>query len=87
MGITHAELFRQLPEALGCRRHTVAPGRITVVDGQAVVRIGVSEQGERRLGALVLPMTYLEFDFQGCTAAQVQAFIERFDRCYRRGGG
>jgi hypothetical protein len=42
---------------------------------------------ERRLGALCLPVTDVQFRFSGFDQASFKAFIERFDLAFQRGGG
>lgn len=87
MGISHADLFRLLPVALGRSDYEFTEDTITVYYTGCSVHIRISQQRERRLGALVLPVTTLEFNFDGFSEDAVVRFINRFERCYHRGGG
>jgi hypothetical protein len=87
MGIAHADLFRNLAAAIDQRPHRVDGGVIHVDDGPHRIVIRYSAEGERRIGALRLPFTVLEFRFEGHDEAVVNAFMECFRRAYQRGGG
>ena len=87
MGLTHAEFFRELPAALGNRRFVAETDRVRVdlERGSLVITLG-SEQ-TRRIAALVLPCTVVDFAFEGVEEAERESFMQRFDLCFRRGGG
>jgi hypothetical protein len=87
MGLGHAELFRLLPRAIGGRTWRVHRDLITITAQEQQVYIKLFPEGRRDLGALKLPVTMLEFSFHGFTPEQVDAFMERFDLAFRRGGG
>lgn len=87
MGITHADLFRLLPVALGQSDYQFTEDTITVYYTGYSVHIRISPQRVRRLGALALPVTKLEFQFNGFSEDVVKRFMDRFERCYHRGGG
>jgi hypothetical protein len=87
LGITHSELLRALPGAIGHRRYTVRQGRITIQDRSGVVELRLCPQRERALGALRLPATQVVFTFTDHTPQQVRAFMDRFELYLRRGGG
>ena len=55
--------------------------------GGRTLRIRLNAEGERRIANLALPRTIVEFRFEGYTDALVEAFLQRFDRSFRRGGG
>ena len=87
MGISHADFFRSLPTA-------IEPGSFRLVDDTVWIKtpagelqIRLSPQGERRIAALRLPVTVIEFRFPGWTQRQVDDFLARFDRYFQRGGG
>jgi hypothetical protein len=87
LGCTHAEFFRMLAAALAHRRHTVTDGRVVVAEGRRCVEIRLGPEGERRLGLLRLPVTRVEFVFDGYARSEIEAFMRRFDLAFQRGGG
>lgn len=87
MSITHAELFRLLPLAVGKRPYTVAGNRIIVDAEPGSVEIEYSGEQQRRIASLVLPVTHLHLRFRGATPEAAAAFMKRFDLSFQRGGG
>ncbi len=87
MGITHAELYRLLDAALGGTEYRLAGDRILVGGEGSGVVIRVGPQRERRIAALRLPVTALEFRFPARSAGEAEAFMQRFERAYQKGGG
>jgi hypothetical protein len=87
MGLTHVELFRLLPQALEWREHTINGSSIRVGDGDQTALIELGPQHERKIASLVLPVTHVDLSLNGFTDEQAQAFVQRFDRTYQRGGG
>ncbi len=87
LGISHSELLRALPGALGHSRYRMHPGRIIVQDRHGEVELRLDPERERVLGALRLPVTRVGFTFNGHTPPQLRAFMDRFELYLRRGGG
>lgn len=87
MSITHADLFRLLPLAVGNRPYTLDRDRIEVDMGEGTVEIGFSGEQQRRIASLVLPVTHLHFRFRGMKPETASRFMARFDRSFQRGGG
>jgi hypothetical protein len=86
MGITEAEFFRLLPAATG--EPFVVHGRVIEHQGaNRSWRIGLGPSGQRAIGRLRLPTLAVSFEFDGYLAVDVDAFMERFFRYFRRGGG
>ena len=87
MGLTHEEFFRELPAALAHREFVVESNRVSVdlERGSLVITLG-SEQ-TRRIAALRLPCTVVDFAFEGVEEIEREHFMQRFDLCFRRGGG
>ena len=87
MALTHAEFLRSLPRA--------APGMERRINGNVVelsapprrVVISLGPEQSRRLGALALPETEVRLRLEGFSVQERQAFLERFDLAFRRGGG
>ena len=87
MGITHAEFFRTVRSLLDGEEAEVGDDGVTLRRGAAAIEIRLGPEGARSLGRFRLPRTEVELLFRGCTAAEVSAFVARFDNCFRRGGG
>jgi hypothetical protein len=87
MSITHKEFLRSLPPAVAPAPFTVSGRTVTIDDDGRSVRIDLSPERERRLGTLRLPVTVVEFTFQGYGRAEFDRFMQRFDRAFQRGGG
>ena len=87
MALTHRDFLRSLPGA--------APGMESRINGPEIelsafprrVLISLGPEECRRLGALALPETEVRLRFEGFSEQQRQAFLERFDLAFRRGGG
>jgi hypothetical protein len=87
MGLTHEEFFRELPAALGHREYVADAGRVSVrLDGGSLLITLGSEQ-TRKIAALRLPYTVVGFRFEGVEEVERDNFMQRFDLCFRRGGG
>lgn len=87
MGLTRAEFERSLPSAVASRAYRVE-GRCYIIKyppGRVMITLG--ETGERRIAALALPVTRVEFLFEGLDSEVRSRFMERFDRYFQRGGG
>jgi len=87
MGIDHAELFRRLPAAIGFRDYRVVDDTIILQEDDRSIEIRYSTEEIRRLGAMRLPITRLEFRFSGYGQDEIDVFLSRFDLYFRRGGG
>ena len=87
MSITHAEFFRILPSVAGTRGVRVKGDKVWIVEEGREIWIRLSEEKERVIGALRLPMTDIELQFFGHTDLEAKDFMDRFDLHYRRGGG
>jgi hypothetical protein len=89
MTISHAEFLRSLVP-LG--RHypyliDESACRIQLTDDDQQIEILLGQEGRKRLGALELPETAVEFRFHPSDPTAVERFFARFDLCFRRGGG
>lgn len=87
MGVTHREFFRGLPAAIGHRRFRAEGNRVHVELGGASLVITLGPERVRRIAALRLPCTMVGFEFYGVETSDRRAFMQRFDLCFRRGGG
>jgi hypothetical protein len=87
MGITHEELLRLLPQVVPASRWQRAPGRITVEDRGRRLEIRYAPQVQRRIGALLMPVTRIELRLLGFTGTQRRALLRRFEQAFLKGGG
>jgi hypothetical protein len=83
MCITREEFFRLLPAAAG--PFAVDGDTIRGRFGACGWTIRLVPLADVHLGAAVLPRCGVEIVFEGC--AEVEAFMERFQRAFLRGGG
>jgi len=87
MGFTLQDYLRTLPAALGELEYRVV-GRETIVHHPSgEIRIRLHPTGVRRIAALAIPLTPVEFSFSGLDAVERKRFLDRFDRYFQRGGG
>jgi len=87
MGVTHAEFFRNIPRVLtGEILQTSDTGCVISGEGTSV-RIELGDEGERRIALIVLPVTQVTIHFSGFDEETKEAFLQRFDRAFQRGGG
>lgn len=87
MGLTHAEFFRELPAAIGYRDHVAEAGRVSVDLERGSLVISLGSEQTRNIAALRLPYTVVGFVFEGVEESERETFMQRFDLCFRRGGG
>ena len=87
MGLTHEEFFRELPAALGHRSFVAEAGRVSVNLERGSLVISLGSEQTRRIAALCLPYTVVDFAFEGVGAIERERFMQRFDLSFRRGGG
>ena len=87
MTITHAEFFRSLVHAVAPATFTVVGRSISVVGAPGKVEITLSEQRERRIALLRLPVVDVEIELSGFEPEALERFLAQFDRSFQRGGG
>lgn len=88
MSMSHADFHRIFPKVVGDAIWRTEGDVVTLNEGEGrVLRIKLGVEGERRIANLALPRTLVEFCFDGYSDAHVEAFLQRFDRSFRRGGG
>ena len=87
MGITHAEFFRSLVPAVAPATFTVSGRSISVIGAPGKVEITLSEERERRIALLRLPVVDVEIELSGFDPDALDRFLTRFDRAFQRGGG
>ncbi len=87
MGYTHREFLRLLPKALGSDDYTVDGREIRFTDGERQLDISLSEEGERRIALVRIPMTEVQLSFTGYDQPGIEAALKLFWRAYQKGGG
>jgi hypothetical protein len=87
MGITHAEFFRLLPAALAGHSYTFQPDGVLITDGDRCITITLSQESQRILGRLSLPVTRVDFVFSGYAKPEADTFMAQFKLHFQRGGG
>ena len=85
MSISHADFLRTLSAAEELGPFQI-DGDLIQINGSRIT-IRLLPEGERHIASLRLPQTTVEFRFEGCDAAEVERFMERFQRYFQRGGG
>lgn len=88
MSMSHADFHRIFPRVAGNApwRRSGNVVSLSEIEG-GTLRITLEPEGVRRIANLQLPRTILELRFEGYAPGDVDAFLERFDRSFRRGGG
>ena len=87
MGLTHREFYRSFAKLAGDDAWQVADGVVTLDHACGPIKIYLEPERRRTIAMVSLPATTLRFEFTQHDAAEVDAFMQRFDRCFRRGGG
>ena len=87
MTITHAEFLRSLVHAVAPATFVVDGRSISVVGAPGRVEITLSEQRERRIALLRLPVVDVDIELSGFEPETLERFLVQFDRSFQRGGG
>lgn len=85
MAITHRDFVRLLPRALGHADFELVGDTISLVDGAKSLEITLSEESERRIALVALPVTFVRFAFTGYDDAASE--MAHIDFHFQRGGG
>ena len=85
MGITHYDFTRLLARAVGHNDFKLENGKISISDGPRKLEIALSEESERRVALVVMPVTFVRFPLTGYDDAVKE--MARIDLRFQRGGG
>ncbi len=85
MAITHSDFVRLLARAVGHQDFQLADGKISLTEGGRKMEITLSEESERRIALVALPVTFVRFAFTGYGDAAAE--MKRIDLHFQRGGG
>ncbi len=87
MGLTHADFYRDIERVLGPGNYQRTDTGVVAEDSEGRLQIALSEQRQRKIALIVLPVTHVTFTFQNYDEQGIKAVIDLFDRVFRRGGG
>ena len=87
MGLTFSEFMRTLPAAIEPLTFHLEGRAITIVHPAGTIRIILHETADRRIASMRLPVTPVDFRFNGLEEASRKEFMDRFDLYFHRGGG
>lgn len=87
MSISHAEFFRSLVPAVAPATFQADGLTITVHGAPGAVTIRLSEERERRIALLRLPVVDVKIELEDFSEEDYESFMRQFDRSFQRGGG
>jgi len=87
MTITRADFRRLLPAAVNHVPFTEEKDAFVHENGVRSWRIGFAPLPQLRIGLIRLERHHVGFEFTGYSAAEIEAFMVRFEMYFRRGGG
>ncbi len=87
MGLTHREFYRSFTALAGDDAWHVADDVVSLDHASGPIKIYLEPERRRTIAMVSLPATTLRFEFTQHDPAEVDAFMQQFDRCFRRGGG
>lgn len=87
MSLDREALLRGLPAAVGPGARSAGPDACAGGEGERRWHLRFGPLPDLRMGGLTLARHLVEFRFEGFSEEEVAAFVARFHRAYRRGGG
>ena len=87
MAYTHADFKRLLPHLLKGYEYQINNNLVNASRNQCSVTIQLGPEYERRIASLAMPVCDVTLVLDGFDEAEAAAFLDHFDRTYRRGGG
>ena len=84
---TGSELRRILPQAVGFLPFSDQGDCFVHHDGARSWRIGMTPLAVKTLGLISWRPMRIDFSFEGFAPEQIDAFMQRFELYFRRGGG
>jgi len=87
MGISHQDFFRILPRALGSNEFERQGTTVVLKQDNQKLTIKLSKESQRRIAAMVVPVTNVTLTFSGYATEDFQLTLDRFDQYFRKGGG
>ena len=85
MSISHRDFLRLLARAVDSNDMRVNGRDIVVDQGHRRLEITLSEESERKIALITLPVTWVRFTFSGYDDPKGE--MARIERTFQRGGG
>jgi hypothetical protein len=85
MSINHRDFLRLLAHAVDGKNIRVNGLEIVVDEGNRRLDVLLSEESERKIALITLPVTWVRFTFSGYDDPEGE--MARIDRTFQRGGG
>lgn len=85
--MTRVDVRRHLPLLFKSASYQETGDCVESIHGAQILRIKMSELPDLVISRLKLPQIRIEFGFTNYDQVQTQAFFQRFERIYQRGGG
>ena len=87
MGLTHRDFYRSFAAVAAESEWQVDGCVVTLQHPTGPIKIYLGPERRRQIARVSLPVTTLRFEFSHDKQPEVDAFMQRFDLCFRRGGG
>lgn len=87
MGLSHRDFFRSFAAVAGDAAWEREDDVVTLHHPGGPIKIYLGPERRRKIARVSLPATTLRFEFLQHEQCEVDAFMQRFDLCFRRGGG
>lgn len=87
MGLTHRDFYRSFAAVAGPSVWYVEDDVVTLQHPAGPIKIYLGPERRRKIAMVSLPATTLRFEFLHHKQSEVDTFMQRFDLCFRRGGG
>jgi hypothetical protein len=87
MQLTRDEFLREFSQSVDRKEYRVSGNKIAIQDGSRQLEITLSDEGTWDMGSLHLPVERVEFEFNGYSQEEADAFLEGFDQRTQRAGG
>ncbi len=87
MTISHKDFMRHAANALGDLPYEMSERHISAGRGEKRLEIDLSAEGERDLGALELPVIWVDMNFSGYSEQEIEDFLVSWDQYFQTAGG
>lgn len=87
MTISHKDFMRTAANALGDLPYDMSERHISAGRDEKRLEIDLSAEGERDLGALELPVIWVDMKFSGYSEQEIEDFLVCWDQHFQTSGG
>jgi acetolactate synthase regulatory subunit len=87
MSLTESDFFRILPYALQGRDFSICQDGVEIRVDAEIIRISLIPQSPHTIAGLSMPVLKVGIDFGNLPDSAAQAFMQRFNLAFHRGGG